>query len=121
MSRAGNSDVIGGHVHTTSLMPGRQTNLDSPIRRRCTPTFFPAILGLHLDKRATLVKDVSVWSSSWGAMKHEASWACSHHRLSNVIFGWRCRATIRTIIREPAADLYPEPCCRDGIDPSESF
>src|SRR5262249_39100502 len=82
---------------------------------------FPAILGLHLDKRATLVKDVSVLSSSWGAMKHEASRACSHYRLSNVISGWRCRATIRTIIREPAADLYPEPCCHDGINPSESF
>ena len=43
------------------------------------PNFFPAILGLHLDKRATLVKDVSVFSSSWGAMKHEASRACSHY------------------------------------------
>jgi len=62
--------------------------------RRCTPTLFPAILGLYLDKRATLVKDVSVLSSSWGAMKHEASRACSHYRLSNVISGWRCRATI---------------------------
>ena len=40
------------------------------------------------------MKDVSVLSSSWGAMKHEASRACSHYRLSNVVPGWRCRATI---------------------------
>jgi hypothetical protein len=58
------------------------------------PQFLPAILGLHLDKRATLVKDVSVLSSSWRAMKHEASRACSHYRFSNVISGWRRRATI---------------------------
>src|SRR5262249_49894816 len=75
-------------------LPVAKPNLvDSPIRRRRTPTLFPAILGLHLDKRATLVKDVSVLSSSWGAMKHEASRARSHYRLSNVISGWRCRAT----------------------------
>src|SRR5215467_235643 len=75
--------------------PVAKPNLvDSPIRRRCTSILFPAILGLHLDKRATLVKDVSVLSSRWGAMKHEASRACSHYRLGNVIFGWRCRATI---------------------------
>src|SRR5262249_46303365 len=102
--------------------PVAKPNLvDSPIRRRCPPTLFPAILGLHLDKRATLVKDGSVLSSSWGAMKHEASRARSHYRLSNIIAGWRCRATTGTIIREPATDLYPEPCCRDGINPSESF
>jgi hypothetical protein len=94
--RFGSADPALTQKYAAELVRGRSPpNLvDSPIRRRCTPTLFPAILGLHLDKRATLVKDVSVLSSSWGAMKHEASRACSHYRLSNVISGWRCRATI---------------------------
>jgi hypothetical protein len=53
-----------------SFVRGRSPNRPRRFADQATvhPRFLPPILGLHLDKRATLVKDVSVLSSSWGAM-----------------------------------------------------
>jgi hypothetical protein len=63
-----------------------------------------AVIGpIEIPQRSRILPDVLSFPSeaqetaivgSWGAMKHEASRACSHYRLSNVISGWRCRATI---------------------------
>jgi putative ABC transport system substrate-binding protein len=54
----------------------------------------PLVLRALRQQTSTIPIVFACGSVCLSAMKHEASRACSHYRLSNVISGWRCRATI---------------------------